>query len=213
MRIILLFAVALMTFTGHAEQPIDAGTRWFQLRPHEIVWSAKGSSRIRKDDSIEVKSLGDWQEFTLYFWFPKPTTVKHIRLEFLPFESSPRHDTARTLFEVKPLLKNRLGETTRLEFQDCKSLGQFDDDTTANCIDSLSDTGWNLPRSGGARSSHQLVLQLTDPVSVNDKTLFGLTIDSGGAPDVEAVSRIRISFADAIQRVNHKNQEVNPNHH
>ncbi len=126
---------------------------------------------------------------------PEPAKIKRVLLEVLP--STRPHangDQRLVLFDIKPHLERIENGTTQLEFRSCRFLGNEADETAANCIDFLSDTGWTVPDFVGKEACHQLVLELPKPVTVQRDNMFAITIDSGGAPDLKPLSRIRVSF-------------------
>ncbi|GAA5510918.1 hypothetical protein [Novipirellula caenicola] len=176
-------------------------TRWVQASPEEVVWSSKGSDNVLDDHSIELRgSSNDWQEFTLYFQPPKLMQIEHILLEVLPSAATDANDNQRmVLFEVNPHLESVENGAMPLEFRSCRFLGNEDDETAANCIDSLSDTGWTVPDFVGKDACHQLVMELRKPITVQPDGMFAITIDSGGAPDLRQLSRIRVSFSGQAQ--------------
>lgn len=191
---------AIRTQAVRAEQPANMETRWVQSSPKKVVWSSNGSANVLSDHSIELQGSNDWQEFTLYFRPKELAQIKRVRLEVLPSSRScPNGDQRLVLFDVKPHLESVENGTTRLEFRRCRFLGNEADETAANCIDFLSDTGWTAPDFVGSDACHQLVLELRKPITVQRDSMFAITIDSGGAPDLKQLSRIRVSFSGRIQ--------------
>lgn len=170
--------------------------RWVQSSPEKVVWSSEGSAKVLGDHSIELQGSNDWQELTLYFQPPELAQISRVLLEVLPSARSRANGDQRlVLFDVKPHLESDEKATTQLEFKSCRFLGNEADDTAANCIDFLSDTGWTVPDFVGKDACHQLVLELREPITVQRNNMFAITIDSGGAPDLKQLSRIRVSFS------------------
>ncbi|MEO1615929.1 MAG: SUMF1/EgtB/PvdO family nonheme iron enzyme [Planctomycetota bacterium] len=166
-----------------------------QSSPKKVVWSSKGSANVLGDQSIELQGSNDWQEFTLYFQPPELAQIERVLLEVLPSpRSCANSDKRLVLFDVKPHLESVETGTTQLEFRRCRFLGNEADETAANCIDFLSDTGWTVPDFVGNDACHQLVLELRKPITVKRGNMFAITIDSG-APDLATLSRVRVSFS------------------
>ena len=189
---------AILAPAVRAEQPASTVARWVQSSPRNVLWSSKGSAKVLDDFSVELQESNDWQEVTLHFHPPELATIKRVLLEVLP--STRPHangDQRLVLFEIKPHLERVEGRTTQLEFRSCRYLGNEADETAANCIDFLSDTGWIVPDFAGTGAGHQLVLELREPATVQRNNMFAITIDSGGAPDLKQLSRIRVSFSGA----------------
>ena len=188
----------------HAERPADKDHRWVLSDPEKIVWSSKGSADVLQDKSIRLRGSDDWQEFTASFRLPEFAKIKHVRLEVMPSAGlQSRIDKRLVLFDVKPHLESDEDGTTPLEFQSCRFLGNEDDETAANCIDHLSDTGWTVPEFSGENAAHQLVLELAEPIALQGDDMFAITIDSGGASDLQTLSRIRISFSGSQVLADH----------
>ena len=191
---------ASRTRAAHAEQQAKMETRWVQSNPKKVVWSSDGSANVLVDHSIELQGSRDWQEVTLYFQPPELAQIERVLLDVLPsLRSRVNGDRRLVLFDVKPHLESIENGTTRLEFHRCRFLGNESDETAANCIDFLSDTGWMVPDFAGQDASHQLVLELRKPVTVRRDSMFAITIDAGGAPDLKQLSRIRVSFSGRLQ--------------
>ncbi len=189
--------VAILTPTVGEDQLGKLNSAWVQASPTKVVWSSEGSAKVLKDHSIELQGSNAWQEATLHYQFPKQIEVRRILLEVLPSERSLANGDQRSvLFDVKPHLKSTSKGVTQLEFQTCRFLGDENDETAANCIDFLSDTGWTVPRFTGKDACHQLVLEFREPITVQRDQMFAITIDSGSAPDLTALSRVRVSFSD-----------------
>jgi hypothetical protein len=81
-----------------------------------------------------------------------------------------------------------------LQFSSCVYLGNSDDESTANCIDFLTDTGWTVAAFTQSVQSHQLALGFEKPVTLDGAHRMTLTFDSGGSPDLDVLSRLRVSF-------------------
>ncbi len=189
--------LAILTPTLGAEQPDNMNARWVQQSPTKVVWTSEGSATVLKDHSIELPGSNAWQEVTLHFQFPEQVEITRVLLEVLP-SSRPRAngDQGMMLVELKPhLAGDEQATTQQLEFKSCRVLGNTADDTAANCIDFLSDTGWSVPEFVGKDACHQLVLELSESITVECNNRFAITIDSGGAPDLQALSRVRVSFS------------------
>ncbi len=177
-----------------AEQPAKMDARWVPLSPKKVVWSSNGSANVLSDHSIELQGSNDWQELALYFQPPEFAQISRVLLEVLPSPRSRANgDQKFVLFDVKPHLESDEKSTTQLEFRSCRFLANEADDTAANCIDFLSDTGWTVPDFVGKDACHQLVLELREPIAVQRNSRFAITIDCGGARDPK---RIRVSFSD-----------------
>jgi formylglycine-generating enzyme required for sulfatase activity len=190
------FVAAILVPTLLAEQPANMDARWVQSIPEKVVWSSESSAKVLGDHSIELQGSNDWQELTLYFQPPELAQISRVLLEVLPSARSHANGNQRlVLFDVKPHLESDEKATTQLEFKSCRFLGNEADDTVANCIDFLSDTGWTVPDFVGKDACHQLVLELREPITVQPNKMFAITIDSGGAPDLKQLSRIRVSFS------------------
>lgn len=137
---------AIRTQAVRAEQRANMETRWVQSSPKKVAWSSKGSANVLGDHSIELEGSSDWQEVTLYFEPSELAQIERVLLEVLPSSRSRVNgDRRMVLFEVKPHLESVKHGTTQLEFRSCRFLGNEADETVANCIDFLSDTGWTVP--------------------------------------------------------------------
>lgn len=190
------FVAAILATTVLAEQPAKTDVRWVQSSPEKVVLSTEGSAKVLDDHSVELPGSNNWQEFTLYFQPPELAQISRVLLEVLPSERSRANGDQRlVLFDVKPHLESEEKATTQLEFKRCRFLGDEADETAANCIDFLSDTGWTVPDFVGKDACHQLVFELCEPITVQRNKMIAITIDSGGAPDLKALSRVRVSFS------------------
>ena len=139
-----------------------------------------------------------WHEFTLYFQFAKATTIEHIRLESMSSKHTQTNSgEMQLLFDVKPQLQNLKGAFTQFEFKNCIILGNRNDDTTSNCIDSQTDTGWKVPAFEEDQLSHELEMQLRKPETIDGDHLSGITIDLEGTTKKDMKSCIRVSFHQA----------------
>ena len=180
--------------THYRKQQIRRGCN--PSHPEKIEWASKGFAKVLSDNSIQLRGAKQWQEFTLYFRPQMLTDIKRVRLEVLPpANPQPRGDKKLMLFDVKPHLENNEQETTPLEFQQCRFLGNEDDDTAGHCIDFVSDTGWTVPPFADRKTGHELVLEFDKAVAVRGGDMFALTIDSGGADDLLTLSRVRVSLS------------------
>jgi len=199
MRLLFFIVAVSLTALGLAQEQVAEPARWIPARPDKIAFRSPGTAQILDDHSVQLGGDPRWQEFTLYFEFRKPTRLQEIRVELLPPTSSadpnrPRQSKRLVLFEVKPQLETRLGQMTSMEFSSCVYLGDSDDESTANCIDSLTDTGWTVPAFTQSVPSHQLALRFEKPVTLDGKHRMALTFDSGGSPELDVLSRLRVSF-------------------
>lgn len=181
-------------------QEVPSSTRQFiAAKPKHVNFVSSGTSEILNDRSVQLNQTDRWQEYALHFSpADLPSKVSVVQLEILPRESAPSSTSKPTmLVEVKPHLKQRDGQTIHLEFSKCTFTGDVNDDSTANCIDYLSDTGWKVPEFTDKHRVHLLLLHLEKPVEMENVTDLALTIDAGGAEQFSALSRVRVSFADA----------------
>lgn len=139
---------------------------WSHEAPKKILWSSNGRANVLSDDSIELQGSKGWQEFTLYFRPAELVQIDRILLNVLPFAGSPTDFTQKMmLFEVKPHVKTIERGVVPLEFRSCQLIGNETDESVANCIDFLFDTGWvvaDLDR----KDAHQLVFELSEPITV-----------------------------------------------
>jgi len=101
------------------------------------------------------------------------------------------------LSDVKPDLKDQHGKYTSLEFDRCTYLQNPKGDSTVNCIDYLSDTGWTVPQPAKGAAAHELVLRFAKPVSMGTDQRLTLTVDSGGSNELAVLNRIRFAFHHA----------------
>ncbi len=199
MRLLFFILAMSLTALGLAQEQVAEPASWIPTRPDEIVFRSHGTAQILDDISVQLGGDPRWQEFTLYFRFQKPTHFQEIRVELLPPTSSP--DISRpnqrkrlVLFDVKPQLENRIGQMASLEFSSCVYLGNSDDESTANCIDSLTDTGWTVPAFTQSVQSYQLALRFEKAMTLDDKHRLALTFNSGGSPELDVLSCLRVSF-------------------
>jgi len=56
--------------------------------------------------------------------------------------------------------------------------------------------GISIAQGPPESKSHQLVLKLAEPISLDQGNTFGLTIDAGGSPELGVLARVRLSFID-----------------
>lgn len=143
-----------------------------------------------------------WQEVSLQFEFDKPTNVEEIRLETLPVDSPAGPQFGRggnklMLFDVKPSIEDQDSKFTSLNFDSCTYLQYPIDETTADCIDYSSDTGWKAPPLPADATAHELILRFEEPIMLRADQRLTLTIDSGGADDLAVLNRIRFAFHQA----------------
>lgn len=180
--------------TGQASTSISR--YWVQSKPAKVVWSSKGSSEFLKDNSIQLQGPADWQEFAVHLSPPALAEITHVRLEILTSEKEKQDTDARMmLFEVKPSLVDEHDGDKPLEFESCQVLGDPKNAAAANCIDHLSDSGWTVPETAGKEACHSLILELQEPVRIENGKFFSLRIDSGGAPGLKTLPRVRVSFS------------------
>lgn len=169
---------------------------WVQSNPEEIRWTTEGSAQVLDDNSIQLHSSANWQDFSLDFRQPALGEISHVRLEVLTSaDEENSENTKMTLFDVKAYLRNEKNESNAVEFASCNYLGNNSDDTADKCIDGMSDTGWTVPEFDGKEACHALVFELTEPIVVEESNRFELAIDSGGAANLLSLPRIRISFS------------------
>ncbi len=172
-------------------------------KPKHVNFVSSGTSEILNDRSVQLNQTDRWQEYALHFSpADLPSKVSVVQLEILPSDSAQSiNSKPAMLAEVKPHLKQSDGQTIQLEFSKCTFTGDVNDDSTANCIDYLSDTGWKVPEFTDKHRVHQLLLHLEKPVEMENMTEFAITIDAGGAEQFSALSRVRVSFADATSHL------------
>lgn len=146
-----------------------------------------------EDHSVRLEGDVQWQEASLQSAFDKPTNVQEIRLEILPVDSPAGPQFGRggeelMLFDVKPGIEDQTGKFTSLDFASCTYLQNPSDDTTVNCIDYLSDTGWKVPPLSLNATAHELVLRFEKPISLRADQRLTFTVDSGSAKVVFRVA-------------------------
>ena len=200
MRLLLLIIAVTLTGLGLAQEHVEQTAGWVPTRPGKIVFRSHGTAHVLDDSSIQLGGDSRWQEFTLYFEFQKPTQFQEIRVELLlptwpAGPNRPRHHKRLLLFDVKPKLQNRDGQMESLEFSSCVYLGNPDDESTANCIDYLTDTGWTVPAFTPSVQSHQLAFKFAKPLALDGEHQMALTFDSGGSSELGVPSRLRVLFA------------------
>ena len=178
----------------HTKEPVN----WIPARPQKTTVSS-GSARIIDDHSVRLEGDVAWQEASLQFAFDKPTNVQEIRLEILPVDSPTGPQVGRggqelMLLDVKPSIEDQTGKFTSLDFASCTYLQNPSDETAANCIDYLDDTGWKVPKLPAEASAHELVLRFEKPIALRADHPLTLTVDSGGAKELAVLNRIRFAF-------------------
>jgi beta-lactamase regulating signal transducer with metallopeptidase domain len=176
---------------------------WIPARPVEMAFSSGGTGELLEDHSVRLEGDVSWQVVDLQFAFDKPTNVQEIRLEVLPVDSPTGPQFGRggddlMLFDVKPSIENTTGKFTRLDFASCTYLQNPSDETAANCIDYLSDTGWKAPPLPVDATAHELVLRFEKPISLRADQRLTLTVDSGGAKELAVLNRIRFAFRQGV---------------
>ena len=199
MRFPFFIVVVSLTVIGLAQEQVAEPAKWIPARPDKIVFRSHGTAQILADSSVQLGGDTRWQEFTLYFKFQKPTQLQEIRVELMPPTSSadsnrPHQRKRLVLFDIKPQVENPIDQMTSLQFSSCVYLGNSEDESTANCIDFLTDTGWTVPAFTKSVQSHQLALRFEKAMTLDDKHRIALTFDSGGSPDLDVLSRLRVSF-------------------
>lgn len=174
-------------------------SHWTPARPLKVIVASGGSAKILDDHSVRLEGDVQWQEASLQFAFDKPTNVEEIRLEILPVESPAGPQFGRggnelMLFDVKPGIVDPTGKFTSLDFSSCTYLQDPSDDSTTNCIDYLSDTGWKVPLLPADATAHELVLRFEKPVTLRADQRLTFTVDSGSAKELAVLNRIRVAF-------------------
>ncbi|MEZ6134510.1 MAG: M56 family metallopeptidase [Pirellulaceae bacterium] len=172
---------------------------WVSARPLKVTVSSGVNARILDDHSVRLEGDVHWQEASLKFAFDRLTNIKEIRLEILPVNlpTGPtfgRGGEELMLFDVKPSIEDQTGKFTSLDLASCTYLQNPADDTTANCIDYLSDTGWKVPKLSADASAHELVLRFEKPIALQPDQRLTLAVDSGGAEDLAVLNCIRFAF-------------------
>jgi hypothetical protein len=71
-----------------------------------------------------------------------------------------------------------------------------EDEEVPGCIDSQQDTSWPVPPLAAGASSHELVFELKRPARLKPSERLVLAIDSGGRPNLDTISRVRVSFPE-----------------
>ena len=181
----------------HTEKPVS----WIPARPLKTTVST-GSAIIFPDHSVGLEGDVTWQEATTHFAFNNSTTLDELRLELLPVDSPAGPQYGRggeklILFDVKAELEKQTGEWTSQEFSSCVSLLNPDDETTTNCIDNLSDTGWTVSALSADAEAYKLVLKFDEPVTLQPGERLVLSVDSGGSKEFAVLNRIRFAFHQA----------------
>lgn len=176
---------------------------WIPARPVEAAVSPGGTAKILDDYSVRLEGDVSWQEVDLQFEFDKPTNVQEIRLEILPVDSPTGPQFGRggdelMLFDVKPSIENTTGKFTSLDFASCTYLQNPSDETAANCIDYLNDTGWKVPKLPAEATAHELVLRFEKPIALRADQPLTLTVDSGGSKELAVLNRIRFAFRQEV---------------
>lgn len=167
---------------------------------------ASETARVLEDGSVKLQGDAAWSEATLHFQRRQlPTPVQRVRVEILPARSrsndkplsaEPPTRLSRTaaplwLFEIKATHKT--GAKHRfLDWKSCRSPQLNNDESLPNCIDYLTDTGIRLPTTNRG-CGYELLLELREPLVLQDGEHLLLTLDSGGGPDLGVLARVRIS--------------------
>ncbi|WP_442508631.1 SUMF1/EgtB/PvdO family nonheme iron enzyme [Novipirellula sp. SH528] len=175
---------------------------WIPARPIKASVSKEGTAKILKDHSVRLEGDVQWQEASLQFAFDKSTSVKEIRLEILLVESPEGPQFGRggnelMLFDVKPSIEDQAEKSSSLAFASCTYLQNPSDETTAGCVDHLTDTGWKVPSLPADATAHELVLRFEKPITLRAGQRLTLTVDSGGSDDLAVLNRIRFAFHQA----------------
>ncbi len=186
---------------------------WIAARPEKVTVASAGTARTLDDHSVRLEGDVNWQDATLQFAFDKPTNVQEIRLELLPIDSPTgpqfgRGGSKLILFDVKPGIEDQSGKYTSLEFDSCKYLQNPNDDSTDDCIDYLSDSGWTVPQLANGAAVHELVLRFQEPISPQPNQRLMLTIDSGGSAELAVLNRIRFSFRTTASNVRAEDEAI-----
>lgn len=201
----LLLLGAWLGSAAIAEPPSPDARAWVPQRPSKVVMNSKGAFRVLQNRSVEFTGGESWRETTLYFQFKQATRVDKIQLELLPAKAAvdgrlgPQAKRLM-LFDVKPYLGNRKGGLKPTQFAECTHLENPRDESTANAIDFLTDTGWTVPPLADGAAAHHLILRFGQPLEITPRQSLALTIDSGGSPELDVVSRVRVSFVGIGER-------------
>jgi hypothetical protein len=176
--------------------------QWISARPTEVTVAKDGMAKILDDHSVRLEGDVRWQEASLGFEFDTSTSVEEIRLEILPVDSpaGPRFGRGGRkliVFDIKPSIKDQDGKSSRLDFTSCTYLQNPSDETTAGCIDYLTDTGWTVPNLPADAVAHELVLRFEKPIVLRPGQRLTLTVDSGGGDELAVLNRIRFAFPQA----------------
>lgn len=204
-KYIIFMATAILLSSSALAQGIplrNEQAKWIPARPIEATVSKDGTARILEDYSVRLEGDVRWQEASLQFAFDKSASVEEIRLEILSVDSPAGPQFGRggrklMLFDVKPSIEDQAGQSSSLDFTSCTYLHNPGDETTASCIDHLTDTGWNVPNLPPDAVAHELVLRFEKPIRLHAGQRLTLTVDSGGADELAVLNRIRFAFHQA----------------
>jgi hypothetical protein len=166
-----------------------------------VITAPSETARVLDDASIQFSLPSPANsEVTLRFAFEKPVTIKRIRLEIL---TDSRFDDRRIgrqpgkksmLFDVIPQLYRLEREPTTLAWSKCWSENQTEENETMNCIDALSDTGYELRSLKKGEAAHEIVFEFAEPISISAAESLSFTIDSGGSLELDSIAQLRLSF-------------------
>ncbi len=182
-----------------APTPRKDQATWIPVRPIEVTVSKEGTAKILDDHSVRLEGDVRWQAASLQFEFDQPANVEEIRFEILPVDSPAGPQFGRggrklMVFDVKPSIEDQAGKSSSLDFTSCTYLQNPSDETTAGCIDHLSDTGWTVPHLPADAVAHELVLRFEKPIRLLSGQRLTMTVDSGGADELAVLNRIRFAF-------------------
>lgn len=175
---------------------------WTVAKPISASTEPSSDVQISDDQSIEINPPTGThaQELALKFQFDKPTAISRLKLEVLPDlrQNDRRLGTdpkkRLLLFEVAASLHTENEDRRILRWAHCWSPQDPTSEFVEDCIDSLADSGYEIPPLTKNESRKELFLTLEKPIAVVGSAGLEVVIETGGSREFDVFNRLRVSF-------------------
>ncbi len=188
-----------------AQPQIEKPTVWTPRRPDAVESKSKETAKILDDGSVQMSLPSpNSSNPQLKLQFKDETSIDSVRLEVLPDLRFADRRLGRIagrelmLFEFKPHVLSADGKLRSLEWKECRSLQDAEDDTVVHLIDYATDTGWKVPPLKAGQTAHELVFQMKEPLVLKPGDALLVDVDSGGSESLDTLARFRVSFPNRI---------------
>ncbi|WP_413431568.1 hypothetical protein [Crateriforma spongiae] len=175
---------------------------WVVVTPHAASVRGGNAVSIADDGSIKINPSKETrsQQLELKFKFDKPATLRRMKLEILPND---RRDNRRLgtdpakkllLFELPAYFQSEVSGNRKLEWAHCWSPQDPKSELIGDCIDSLTDTGYEIPPLTNDQDSKELFFTFKEPIEVAGPSELIIVVDSGGSRELDVFNRLRVAF-------------------